>query len=294
MKKLYGGHSMVGTLKSVLLCAPAAAGWRSAGQAERWRELGFLHQPLPDDADRQHALLRRALEAAGCEVRWLEPSDVLTIDAVYTHDASFLTDFGAICLRMGKTTRALEPQAHRTFYETIGIPALGIMEAPASAEAGDLVWLNPKTLLAGRGFRTNEAGIEWLRRVLDPHGVTVLSVPLPHGQGPDACLHLMSLMSMLDPRTALVDLPLLAVETVELLRSSNIRLVEIEPSERNTLGANVLSLGEGRLIAFEENAKTNAQLRKLGYTVTAFPGAEIGINGGGGPTCLTRPILRSP
>ncbi len=224
----------------------------------------------------------------------LEPSHSLTIDATYTHDASFLTDLGALCLKMGKTTRALEPQAHRTFYEMHGIPVLGAMEAPAVAEAGDLVWLNSKTLLAGRGFRTNEAGIQWLKRLLNPHGITILSVPLPHARGPDACLHLMSLMSMLDHTTALVDLPLLAVETVELLESSNIRLVEIEPSERHTLGANVLSLGEGRLIAFEENAKTNTRLRSLGYMVTTFPGAEIGINGGGGPTCLTRPILRSP
>ena len=294
MKNRYGGHNMVETLKDVLVCAPAAAGWHSGVQAGRWQELGFLHEPRFADAEQQHALLRQALEAAGCEVRMLEPSDGLTIDATYTHDASFLTDLGALCLRMGKPSRALEPQTHRTFYETHGVPILGVMEPPAAAEAGDLLWLNSKTLLVGRGFRTNDAGIEWLKRRLNPHGVTILSVPLPHGRGPDACLHLMSLMSMLDSTTALVDLPLLTVETVELLHSKNVRLVEIEESERATLAANVLSLGESRLLAFEENPKTNARLRSLGYHVATFPGGEIGINGGGGPTCLTRPILRSP
>jgi N-dimethylarginine dimethylaminohydrolase len=102
----------------------------------------------------------------------------------------------------------------------------------------------------------------------------------------------MSLMSMLDDETILVDLPWLAVETVELLRAHNFRLLEIDYSERDSLACNVLSLGSRRLLALEENARTNKRLREAGFEVLTFPGSELCLNGSGGPTCLTRPLLR--
>jgi len=54
----------------------------------------------------------------------------------------------------------------------------------------------------------------------------------------------------------------------------------------------VLSLGDKRLLAMEENPGTNARLRRAGFEVRTFPGGELCINGSGGPTCLTRPLLR--
>jgi dimethylargininase len=155
-----------------------------------------------------------------------------------------------------------------------------------------MVWLDSQTMLIGSGFRTNKAGIDQMRMLLAPKNVEVLSAPLPYGPGPSVCLHLMSLMSMLDEKTILVDLPWLAVETVELLKAREFRLVEIEYSERETLACNVLALGRKRLIAIEENVKTNRRMRDAGFDVRTFPGSEICINGAGGPTCLTRPLLR--
>jgi N-dimethylarginine dimethylaminohydrolase len=169
---------------------------------------------------------------------------------------------------------------------------LAKITAPATTEAGDIVWLDSKTLLVGQGYRTNAAGLFQLRNCLGPKGVEVLAAPLPYGKGPSSCLHLMSLISLLDQQTALVDLPWLAVETVELLRTRGYKLIEIEYAERDSLACNVLALGDKRLLAFEENPQTNARLRAAGFDVRTFPGAEIGINGGGGPTCLTRPLLR--
>jgi N-dimethylarginine dimethylaminohydrolase len=131
-----------------------------------------------------------------------------------------------------------------------------------------------------------------MRAILAPKGVEVLSAPLPYGPGPAACLHLMSLISLLDEHTALVDLPWLAVETVELLKSCGFEFIEIDYSERDTLACNVLSLGGKHLLAIEENRKTNDKLRAAGFDVRTFPGSEICINGSGGPTCLTRPLLR--
>jgi N-dimethylarginine dimethylaminohydrolase len=284
------GHSMVGTLLRALVCSPGNAGWNVPKRAARWHELGFKHQPNFFVAQRQHEDLCSELEAAGTELVHLRDSEELSLDAVYTHDASLATDHGLILMRPGKSSRVPEPRTHRDFCQGLGIPILGEITPPGKTEAGDMVWLDSHTLLIGNGYRTNTPGIEQMRKLLVP--VEVISAPLPHGHGPNACLHLMSLMSLLDEQTVIVDLPWLAVETVELLRKRGFEFIEIDPSERDTLACNVLSLGRRRLLALEENRKTNERLRRAGFDVRTFAGCELAINGGGGPTCLTRPLLR--
>lgn len=280
---------MVAPLRRVAVCTPEAAGWEAQG--ERWRELGYLHPINFGVAREQHEELRRALEEAGVEVVELDGSG-LSLDAVYAHDASFMTDDGAICLNMGKAARGGEPARHREFYRQLAVPVAGEIRPPGTVEAGDMVWLDDKTLLVGRGYRTNGAGIEQLRALPGEQGVEVVAAPLPHGGGPGCCLHLMSLMSMLDEGTVLVDLPWLAAETVQLLCERGLRFVEIDACERDTLACNVLALGDKRLLAIAENERTNERLREAGFQVLTFGASEIGINGGGGPTCLTRPIWR--
>ena len=288
----FNGHSMVGPLKRVLVCSPRTACWHQPERAARWRELGFVRPPDFQTAQAQHDALCRELEACGVEVEDIPPAMELSLDAVYAHDASLPTDFGLILMRPGKTNRVFEGKHHGSFCQILGIPMLAKITAPATTEAGDIVWLNAKTLLIGHSYRTNAQGIQQMRALLKSKSVEVLSAPLPHGAGPSACLHLMSLISLLDEHTALVDLPSLAVETVELLKERGYGLIEIDYAERKTLACNVLSLGERRLLALDENAKTNQKLRSVGFDVRTFPGSEICINGGGGPTCLTRPLLR--
>jgi N-dimethylarginine dimethylaminohydrolase len=284
---------MTGELLSVMVCPPDHAGWNGFQRAKAWEELGYLHRPDFDVAREQHEKLCRALRNGGAQVVCLPPEASLSLDAVYVHDASFPTDYGAILMNPGKKNRAAEAISHGSFYSAMGARVLGRVCEPGTCEAGDMVWLDARTLLIGRGYRTNAEGIAQVRALLVTCGVEVLSAPLPYGPGPSACLHLMSLMSMLDERTVLVDLPRLAVETVELLKSRGFRLIEIDYSERETLACNVLSLGKGRLVAIEENVRTNCHLRDVGFDVSTFPGSEICINGSGGPTCLTRPLLRS-
>jgi len=288
----FNGHSMVGALKRVLVCSPRTACWHQPERAARWRELGFARPPDFGIAQSQHGALCRELEACGAEVEGIPPAMELSLDAVYTHDASLPTDFGLILMRPGKANRVPEGKHHGSFCQILGIPMLAKITAPATTEAGDMVWLDAKTLLIGHGYRTNAQGIQQMRALLAPRGVEVLSAPLPHGPGPSACLHLMSLVSLLDEKTVLVDLPWLAVETVELLKGRGYKFIEIEYSERETLACNVLSLGEKRLLALDENAKTNEKLRAAGFDIRTFPGSELCINGSGGPTCLTRPLLR--
>lgn len=289
----FNGHSMVGALKRVLVCSPRSAGWNELERISQWQELGFGHAPDFGKAESQHAALCRELEEAGAEVIELTSSPELSLDAAYAHDASLATDFGLILMRPGKPNRVAEGKHHGQLASRLGIPVAGEIKDPGTTEAGDIVWLDAETLLIGHGYRTNKAGIEQMRAILGPKGVEVISAPLPYGPGPSACLHLMSLISLLDEKTALVDLPCLAVETVELLKSRGFRFAEIEYSERETLACNVLSLGNNRLLAIEENHKTNERLRQAGFDVRTFPGSEICINGSGGPTCLTRPILRA-
>jgi N-dimethylarginine dimethylaminohydrolase len=288
----FNGHSMVGALQRVLVCSPRTAGWDQAQRVERWRELGFRQAPGFGEAQAQHERMRLELESAGAEVVEMDSAAELSLDAVYAHDASLATDFGLILMRPGKSNRIAEGPHHGACGEEMGIPILGRITAPGTCEAGDMVWVDAKTLLIGRGYRTNAEGIRQMSALLGPRGVEVVSAPLPHGSGPDVCLHLMSLMSMLDEHTVLVDLTWLAVETIELLRERGFNFIEIDESERDTLACNVLALGDRRLLAIEENRKTNDRLRRAGFDVRTFPGTELCINGGGGPTCLTRPLLR--
>ncbi len=286
------GHSMVDPLKRVLVCSPAAAGWDTPTRAARWQELGFQHPVDARAAAEQHAALCRELQCAGAELVSLPASPHLSLDGVYAHDASLATDFGVVILRPGKDNRVVESAWHRNFYQGIGVPVLGELTSPAMAEAGDMIWLDSRTLLIGRGYRTNDAGIDQMRKLLAPKGVQVFAAPLPHGTGPSACLHLMSLVSLIDEHMALVDLPWLAVETVELLRAKGFGFVEIDQQERETLACNVLALGDRQLLALEENVHTNQRLRANGFRLRTFAGRELCINGSGGPTCLTRPLLR--
>jgi len=290
MNTAFNGHSMVGKLRRVLVCSPKAAGWDAPGQRSQWRELGFRQEPDFSTAQAQHQELCRQLQAAGAEIIELPASPELSLDAVYAHDPSFTADHGVIVLHPGKANRVAEAKAHKKFFHDLGVSVVGEVKSPAVAEAGDMVWLGSRTLLVGCGYRTNAAGIFQLRALLA--GVEVITAPLPYGCGPSACLHLMSLMSLLDEHSALVDLPWLAVETVELLKARDYRFIEIDASERDTLACNVLALGDKRLLALEENCKTSERLRAAGFEVLTFPGSELCINGGGGPTCLTRPLLR--
>ena len=290
-----GSQSMSDPIRRVLVCRPETAGWADEAASGRWRELGYRHAPDAATAARQHAALVDALRAADADVielAELDASASLSMDAVYAHDASLPTEHGMVLMRMGKPARSQEPARHAACFEARGIPVLGGIESPGTTEAGDMIWLDDTTLLVGRGYRTNADGIRQLGALLGPRGIEVIESPLPHGPGPDCCLHLMSNISVLDERVAVVDLPWLAVQTVELLVARGFELIPIEASERDSLACNVLALGRCRLLAIAENARTNARLAEQGFDVRTFPGSEICHNGSGGPTCLTRPLTR--
>ena len=214
---------------------------------------------------------------------------------MFTHDPSLVTDKGAVILRMGKSGRMGEPDLHEAAYKSAGVPILGRIEAPGVVEGGDCIWVDENTLAVGRGVRTNQAGIEQLSAILTPLGVSVLGFDLPLGNGAEACLHLMSVMSPLDEKLALVYAPMLPVAFWQLLKDRGYTLVEASDDEfaaSNGLNLNVLALTPGEVIRVDGFPKTRALMEQAGCKVTAFNADALCIPCEGGPTCLTRPVWR--
>jgi dimethylargininase len=211
-------------------------------------------------------------------------------DAIYAYDPAIVSDAGAILLRPGKEGRRGEPDAMAADFVEAGVPIAGRLEAPALAEGGDTVWLDENTLLVGRGYRTNDEGIQAIRDLLP--GVEVVAFDLPHYRGAGEVMHLMSFLSPLDVDLATVFLPLMPVRLVELLRERGIGLVEVPEEEFESMGPNVLALGPRVALALAGNDETRRQMERAGVDVRVYRGDHISRPGDGGPTCLTRPLLR--
>jgi dimethylargininase len=284
-ERLFGGQTMVAPLRRVLVRAP------TNDALARWREFGWRAAPDPNRLAAEHENFCRLLADSGAEVVFgLAPVE-RDPDAIYSHDVSFITDEGAILLRPGKELRRVETAAAAADLEAAGVPVIASLTEPACAEGGDLVWLDEQTLLVGHTYRTNRAGIETLERALP--GVDVVAVDLPHHQGRGSVLHLMSLISMLDGDLALVYPPLTPVRMLELLTERGVRTIEVPDDEFDSMGPNVLALAPRVALAAEGNPETRRLMEAAGVDVTSYSSVEL-RKGDGGPTCLTRPLLRAP
>jgi N-dimethylarginine dimethylaminohydrolase len=244
----------------------------------------------------QHARFVELLEAEGAAVEWLEVADDDDLsDSVFTYDPTFVLPGGAVLLNPGKPLRVGEVALHERFYDVAGIPILGRIEAPGTFEGGDAFFLDSSTIAVGRGFRTDQAGIEQFRAIVGALGIEVLAYDLPYHAGPDACLHLMSVVSVLDERLALVHLPLLPTALFQEMLDRGYELLPAPPAEFEAslgLNLNVLATAPRRCLAVEGFPLTHELMRSAGCEVVTFAGDELCIPCEGGPTCLTRPLLR--
>jgi dimethylargininase len=249
----------------------------------------------PGKVEEIHASFVSLLENEGVEIFWIEDHNSEIADAVFTYDASLMTKFGAILMSPGKLLRSGEQDLHKIFYNSHDIPIIGSISDLARAEAGDTLWLDETTLVVGRGFRTNQLGVEQIKDILEPRGINVFSYDLPFYTGAAACLHLMSLISLVDTKAALVALPLLPVGFYELLTSKGFQLIEapmLEFEQSNTLSTNVLAVSPGNCVMLSGLPQTTEKLRKSGIKVQLFDGDALCVGCEGGPTCLTRPLYR--
>jgi len=286
----YGAQDMVSPLVRVIVRAPIAT--MAAANPDLWHYgNGITQQAL----DSQHADFVSVLEKSGTEIIHMDNASDELCDAIFTHDPSLVTNVGAIVLSMGKVLRRDEADAHAAQYERLGVPILGRIRLPGTIEGGDCVWLNEQTLIIGRGFRTNQAGIDQLRAIVEPIGITMHVFDLPVFNGQDACLHLMSIISMLDHSLALIYRPLLPVAFYQMLQNLGIVMIEADVDEFESsegLSLNVLTTKPRQCIAVAGFPNTKSAIEASGCVVDTFNGDDLCIKCEGGPTCLTRPLYR--
>jgi N-dimethylarginine dimethylaminohydrolase len=285
-------QSEVGELERVVI-KHARDAFRSAEKvAAEWTDLGFTALPDFSRAMAEYDAFVELLNGAGARVEMLAASDSLTLDSMYVRDASVVCDGGVILCRMGKPQRSGEPASQEQFFRSLNVPVIGAIQPPGQLEGGDVVWLDDRTVAVGRGYRTNADGITQLRELLGDSVAQVIEVALPHWRGPGDVFHLMSIISPVDRDLAVVYSPLMSVAFRQELVDRRMSLIEVPDDEFLTMGANVLALGPRNCVMVSGNTKTRALLEAAGVVVTEYVGNEISVKGGGGPTCLTRPLRR--
>lgn len=279
---------MVAPLRRALVKRPGAA----FGRAFQDPALGFMHAVDLPRAQAEHDAFVDLLVRLGVQVEILEDESG-SADDIYTFDPLLVADRGAIGLRSGRASRRVETPVLAGWMTGHGIPTLGTIEAPGTVDGGDTFWLRPDLLCIGRGLRTNAAGARQLAALATAAGGEGRVFDLPYWRGPDELLHLLSVISPVADDLAVVYEPLLPAGLWELLRDLGIRLLPVPDEEFATLGCNILAIRPGVVVVASGNPRTRRALEAAGCEVHAFEAAEIGLNGGGGPTCLTRPILRA-
>jgi dimethylargininase len=278
----YGVSSMCLPLRRVLVRRPATVGdFAAAG----WR------QPDPGPLMAQHEAFCALLAGLGCEVEVAGALNEL-VDATYIRDPGLVTRRGGVLFQMAKPVRQSEPGHLGTALEAAGVPVVARLDGAARADGGDFVWLDPQTLIIGRSYRTNAAGVAQLRTIMAAEGVTVLSVDLPHDLGPAHVLHLMSFLSPVAEDLAVVFPPLAPVALMEALADHGVTVVAVDAGEYAAMACNVLAVRPRQVIMLDGTPVTRRALERHGCEVHCYEGSEISLKGDGGPTCLTQPLLR--
>jgi dimethylargininase len=279
----YGSASMWGELRRVLVRRPLPQ------DAAAWKAYGWRAAPDIARAKAEHEAFVELLEAAGADVVVSE-HDPGNPDAIYAYDPTLVGCDGAVLLLPGKEGRRSEPEATVGALERAGVPVVGRIELPATVEGGDTLWLDDETLLVGIGYRTNPQAIDALRGVFP--GVEVIAFDLPHWNGAGEVMHLMTFVSPLDRDLALVYPRIAPTRLMWLLADRGVEVVEVPDEEFETMAPNVLALGPRRALAVDGNPETRRRMERAGVDVVTYCGDEISRKGDGGPTCLTRPLLR--
>lgn len=283
----YGGQSMVAPLRRVIVQQPAPP-----SGPDDWKAYGYTHEVDHGRALAEFDAFCAILEGEGIDVIRQEPDEVGRLDSIFVYDTSIVTDAGAVLANPGKEIRRVEVDYAQSLYQNLDVPVIGQIMGDGMLEGGDVFWLENGILAAGIGYRTNSVGIDQLSTFVRPFGIDVIRVDLPHWHGPDECLHLLSLISPVAERTAVVYSPLISTTFMQLLRTLDWTLIEIPDEEFATQATNVLALAPNRVLMLPENTGTINLLEAAGVEVLTYEGVELSHNRQGGPTCLTKALLR--
>ena len=277
---------MVDPIKKILLKHPSNAFLNQRNINKQYLELNYLAAPNFSSAISDYEIFVDLLKSFDIEIYYLPKDKSTSLDSIYTHDPCVVSNKGVVICNMGKKARQPETDSIKKFFHSIEVPITGTLEG------GDVVWINEKTIAVGEGYRTNKEGIEQLKLLLSDQIETVITVSIPHWNGPDDCLHLMSNLSPIDHDLYLVYSRLLPVSFIKYLLDQNIELIDVPDDEYESMGCNVLAIAPRKVIMISGNPKTKQLLENKGVEIHTYDGSEISIKGAGGPTCLTRPFLR--
>ena len=287
-----GCQSMVGRLKHVLLKHPREAFGGQADIDGQWGDLNYLGPPDFESACRDYDDFVELLSRSGAEIIFLPQERDTGLDSIYTHDPAVVSNKGVVLGKMGKAQRDGEPAALGAYCREHDIPILGAITGAGRLEGGDVLWLDERTVAVGEGYRTNAEGIRQLGALLDRLVDSVISVPLPHWTGATDVLHLLSMISPVDHDLAVVYSRLMPVPFRQYLLSRGMQLIEVPDEEYDSMACNVLALAPRQCVMIAGNPVTQGRLESAGVEVWTYDGREISAKGAGGPTCLTRPLLR--
>ncbi len=288
----YTSHSETGKIKSLFIKNVHQAFVSNEHIEKYWKSLNYTGKPDLTRAIAEYEYFQSLFKNQSAEIMFLPEDPTVNMDSIYCRDAAIATDQGMIICNMGKAERVNEPAAEKRAFEKNGINILGVIHSPGTLEGGDVAWLDKHTLAVGLTYRTNEEGIRQLTELLRPMKVEVITVPLPHYKGPSDVFHLMSILSPVDKDLLIVYSPLMPIGFRNFLLRRGYQLVEVPDEEFDSMGCNVLALSPRNCLMVDGNPRTKAKLESYGCTVTVFSGEEISVKGGGGPTCLTRPLQR--
>lgn len=261
--------------------------------SEDWETLQYLSKPNFKKSLKEYLAFQTFFKEKNIDTFFFPINKKTKIDSIYCRDASLATDFGIILCNMGKQGRIHEPSAQLNTYKINNINILGEIKLPGTLEGGDVAWLDQTTLAVGHTYRTNEEGISQLKDLLLPKGIEIIVVELPHYKGENDVFHLMSILSPVDKNLAVVYSPLMPIKFRNELLKRGFQLIEVPDQEFDSMGCNVLAVAPRDCLMVDGNPITKKLLERAGCQVASYKGHEISVKGGGGPTCLTRPIKRT-
>lgn len=285
-------HSEYLKLQSVFIKSAKDAFQSDELLENQWSALNYLSKPDFKISLEEYQKFEAIFSENNIEIKRFPSNENVKMDSIYCRDASIATNFGVIICNMGKDGRMNEPKAQLEEYQNKKIPVLGIIEAPGTLEGGDVAWLDEKTLAVGHTYRTNNEGINQLKSLLEPNEVHVIVADLPHYKGQNDVFHLMSILSPVAKDLAVVYSPLMPIRFRNELLNRGFKLIEVPEEEFESMGCNVLAISPRNCVMVAGNPKTKELLEEAGCKVTTYSGKEISVKGGGGPTCLTRPLTR--
>lgn len=283
----YGCQSMIGKIERVLVKHPRAAYVSDEKLSAEWAGLNYSGCPDYIKGVAEFENFIELLEAFITEINYLPENAAVTVDSIYAHDSVIITKRGAVLCNMTREQRRSEPAAMAASLPQLGIPILGAISGDGRLESGDLVWIDERTLAVGRGPRSNEAGIRQLRHLLADMIDELIVVDLP-----PPVFHLMGIISLIDADLAVINAAKLPEPFRNWLLERGFKLLEVSAEESKTLACNILTLSPRKCVLLSGNPDTERMLRDRGVDVLTYRGEEISLKGSGGPTCLTRPLLR--